>query len=72
MNFLRLEKILSYCSSVASLGITIWIFMVIGIGKEVGVTCPPKADPLFELGLAKGGRPKCQESISLLNRSSAN
>ena len=36
------------------------------------LTCPPKADPLIELGLAKGDRTKCQGNISRLNRLSAN
>ena len=38
----------------------------------LAMTCPPKADPLIELGLAKGDRTKCQGNISRLNRLSAN
>jgi hypothetical protein len=36
-----------------------------------GVTCPPKTDPSFELGLARGDRKKWRKSISRANRSSA-
>ncbi len=35
------------------------------------LTCPPKADPLFELGSENGDRFQCPENVSLLNRSSA-
>ena len=42
------------------------------INSSISVICPPKADPLYELGLAKGDRSQCQENISRLNRSSVN
>ncbi len=40
--------------------------------SEQVVTCPPKADPIFELGLSKGDRQQCQENISPQNRSLVN
>jgi len=36
------------------------------------MTCPPKADPIYGLGLAKGDRQQCQENILQQNRSLAN
>jgi manganese-dependent inorganic pyrophosphatase len=38
---------------------------------DLPLTCPPKADPRFELGLAEGDRLKCQGNTSRQKRSSA-
>ena len=46
-------------------------FLEAGKQRLVGVTCPPKTDPTFELGLENGDRSQCQENTSPPNRSLA-